>query len=172
MPVAVVERDTYVVSVSALSVSSITCFLVINNNSASTVRLNAVTYKPATSAALTGSAIMVEGYRLSSSSTGGTNVSANLAKMDTNSPNIPEGLSFYYNATVTTSGGPMVGGSFFNDDVIDQKYFHLYHYRGCRSQDQLILRPNQYFALLRAPGTGAPRAGIASFVIEFTVGAT
>lgn len=170
---AITRRDTYSVNCSSIITAGNTRLIAINNNSASTVRINRISYKPYTSAAITGVQVMLEVYFLAASTTGGTSLASGVTSYDVSSPAIDPLITFYRGDTTAVSGPPICGGSLHNEEAANQtQFFDLYHYRGGEKQKQITLRPGKSLCLQKAPGAVTVNVGVMGACIEFTIGAS
>ena len=163
-------RHTYSISASGAVANNTPSLSIINNSETRVIRINRITNSLQTSAAITGSMHVFEAYKLSASSTGGTNITANVTKYDVSSPGMSTGLEFYLNATNTVSGNPLSGGGFYNEEGSTDNHQTsrtMYLYRGGGNTKQLTLRPGEWLAIIKV-GT-ATNVGNQRHVVEFTV---
>lgn len=174
MPLPIIDRDTYIVSVSSfpLGIAAVSSILTINNNSPSTLRLNCARFKPVDKTGVVASTIILEGWFLSASSTGGTNQSSLIVKMDPSSANLNTSVVIVSGADVTVSGRPVLGGG-YQISSLNSNPIPMYLYRGGEEIKQVTLRPGSWFSIIVAPQTILPStAARMSFLMEFTVDTT
>lgn len=160
----------YSVVVSSRSSGSNLELLTINNNSPSAIFIDSIRYRTVVLSANTALTECIEGFRLSASSTGGTNQASAVIPWDTNTPALDPLINITGDSqSILTSGVPLVGGCFWQSTAWPQFEHRLYEYRNGGIQKPLRIGPNEYFGITRGPLTSGPTTGFKGVRVVFAV---
>ena len=160
---------TYSVLSSSISNSGNVEIVAINNNSNSSVFITSIRGKKYVSGTTTFTSFILEGYRCSASSTGGTDISNSVQRADTNTPELDSSIKIITRGTTTTSGAPLFGLSYEIGTPFTSQNTAMYEYRNTGMTKVLRLAPGEIFVVAKAPGTAVISAAYAGAMVEFVV---
>ena len=159
----------YSISASAVSNSGNVEVIAINNNSSSSVFITSVRSKKYVSGTSTNSFFVLEGFRGSASTTGGTEITTLAQEYDTNGENLNSSIRLFTGGTTTPSGAPIIGGAFDVGTPSGQQDFKMYQARNGGLTKNIRLNPSNIFVVAKAPGTAALASNMIGATIEFCV---